>query len=68
MSITPSPFSQVQYTHVSTGRCPGNEKIKKRSDARRFKLIIVLPENKALLEGGQRLYSKNAKAQGQVLI
>ena len=28
----------------------------------------MLPEIKALIEGGQRLYSKNATAQGRVLI
>ena len=33
-----------------------------------FQLLIVLPKIKALLEGGQRLYSKNATSQGRVLI
>ena len=60
--------SQGQRTRVSSGRCPYNKKINLRSDRWQFKLLIVLPEIKLLLEGGQRFFSKNATAQGQVLI
>ena len=60
--------SQGQRTRVSSCQCPDNEQINKHSAARQFKLLIVLPEIKVLLEGGQRFFSKNATAQGQVLI
>ena len=34
----------------------------------RFKLLIIFPKIKALLEGGQHLYTKNATAQGRFFI
>ena len=59
---------QGQRTRIYSGWCPDNEQITKLSAALQFKILIVLPEIKALLEGGQRLYSKNATSQGRVLI
>ena len=57
-------MSQGQRTRVSSGWCPDNEKISKRGAAYQFKLLIFLPEIKALIEGVQQLYFKNATAQG----
>ena len=61
-------MSQVQQTCVSFGWCPDNEQINERSVARQYKFLIMMTEIKALLEGGQRLYTKIATAQGLVLI